>query len=402
MKQTFLSGATLAALVMLVALPLVFILLQAIFPHFSAGSLGDAFGGIPALLADPQLPAMLGGTLWIAAGVALVSVMIGLPLGILRGMFSLPLPRLWDLLFLIPFLTPPYISALSWMLALQSQGYLQQLTGWQLNDLLFSRSGIVLVMTFNIFPVVYFAVSRSLLASGTRLAVVARVHGASAWRAFWHVTLPMLSPALAAGMLLAFTLAIEEFGVPAVLANPPQMPPRTHRLLLVEVAGERWIADVGFGGQTLTAPIKLLADIPQQTPHGSYRLVHEGDEWTLQFNHHEHWQSMYHFDLGRQYASDYVMGNFWSAHWPQSHFRHHLLMCRHLPDGGKMTLTNFHFTHWENNHVVEKVDFADVSALYEALQTRFGLGVDDPKHGFSEAALAAVMAAFDTHPEAGK
>ena len=187
-----------------------------------------------------------------------------------------------------------------------------------------------------------------------------------------------------------------------VLANPPQMPPRTHRLLLVEVAGERWIADVGFGGQTLTAPIKLLADIPQQTPHGSYRLVHEGDEWTLQFNHHEHWQSMYHFDLGRQYASDYVMGNFWSAHWPQSHFRHHLLMCRHLPEGGKMTLTNFHFTHWENNHVVEKVDFADVSALYEGLQTRFGLGVDDPKHGFSEAALAAVMAAFDTHPEAGK
>lgn len=105
------------------------------------------------------------------------------------------------------------------MLALQSQGYLQQLTGWQLNDLLFSRSGIVLVMTFNIFPVVYFAVSRSLLASGTRLAVVARVHGASAWRAFWHVTLPMLSPALAAGMLLAFTLAIEEFGVPAALGS---------------------------------------------------------------------------------------------------------------------------------------------------------------------------------------
>ncbi|MGL4661822.1 ABC transporter membrane protein [Klebsiella variicola] len=219
MKQTFLSGATLAALVMLVALPLVFILLQAIFPHFSAGSLGDAFGGVSALLADPQLPAMLGGTLWIAACVALVSVMIGLPLGILRGMFSLPLPRLWDLLFLIPFLTPPYISALSWMLALQSQGYLQQLTGWQLNDLLFSRSGIVLVMTFNIFPVVYFAVSRSLLASGTRLAVVARVHGASAWRAFWHVTLPMLSPALAAGTLLAFTLAIEEFGVPAALGS---------------------------------------------------------------------------------------------------------------------------------------------------------------------------------------
>src|SRR5690606_5356046 len=111
------------------------------------------------------------------------------------------------------------IAALSWMLVLQTNGYLQQLTGISLNDLLFSKTGIVLVMALSIFPVVYFAVSRSLLASGQRLARVARVHGASAGRAFWHITLPMLSPSLAAGMLLAFTLAIEEFGVPAALGT---------------------------------------------------------------------------------------------------------------------------------------------------------------------------------------
>ena len=219
MKQRLISAGTLAALLVLVALPLLFIVLQAIFPQFSAGSLGGAFSGVSTLIADPQLPTMLGGTLWVACGVALMSVVIGLPLGVLRGLFTIPLPRLWDLLFLIPFLTPPYIAALSWMLMLQSHGYLQQLTGWDLNDLLFSRVGIVLVMTLNIFPVVYFAVSRSLLASGQRLAIVARVHGASAWRAFWHITLPMLSPALAAGMLLAFTLAIEEYGVPAALGS---------------------------------------------------------------------------------------------------------------------------------------------------------------------------------------
>ncbi|NRE87548.1 iron ABC transporter permease [Klebsiella michiganensis] len=236
MKQKLISAGTLAALLVLVALPLLFIILQAIFPRFSAGSLEGAFSGVAALIADPPLPMMLGGTLWVACGVALMSVLIGLPLGVLRGLFNLPLPRLWDLLFLIPFLTPPYIAALAWTLLLQSNGYLQQLTGWDLNDLLFSRSGIVLVMTLNIFPVVYFAVSRSLLASGQRLAIVARVHGASAWRAFWHITLPMLSPALAAGMLLAFTLAIEEYGVPAALGSRAG-------LLMLTVGIEKKLAD---------------------------------------------------------------------------------------------------------------------------------------------------------------
>ncbi|MEW5561112.1 N-hydroxyarylamine O-acetyltransferase [Enterobacter asburiae] len=187
-----------------------------------------------------------------------------------------------------------------------------------------------------------------------------------------------------------------------ILANPPQLPPRTHRLLVVELAGERWIADVGFGGQTLTAPIRLQADKEQTTPHGVYRLLNEGNDWTLQFRHHDRWQSMYIFDLVQQYFSDYVAGNFWSAHWPQSHFRHHLLMCRHLPDGGKLTLTNFHFTHQENGHAVEQLNLPDVESLYLLLQDKFGQGVDDPKNGFSLADLAAVMAAFDTHPEAGK
>lgn len=219
MTSRILPLLTVALLLILVALPLLFILLQALFPALAQGSLAGAFTPVTRLLADPQLPALLRGTLTTGLSVALLSALIGIPLGTLRGLFHLPLARLWDLLLLIPFLTPPYISALSWMLALQHNGYLYQAIGVDLNDLLFSQSGITLVMTLNIFPVVYFAVSRSLLASGQQLAIVARVHGASAWRAFWHVTLPMLLPALAAGVLLAFTLAIEEYGVPAALGS---------------------------------------------------------------------------------------------------------------------------------------------------------------------------------------
>ena len=253
MKQKFITLTTVTLLAILVALPLLFIILQAIFPQFSAGSLSGAFSGIAPQMQDPQLPAMLGGTLWIAAGVALLSAVIGLPLGVLRGLFNLPAPRLWDLIFLIPFLTPPYIAALSWMLVLQTNGYLDQLTGINLNDLLFSRSGIVLVMTLNIFPVVYFAVSRSLLASGQRLALVARVHGATAWRAFWHITLPMVAPALAAGMLLAFTLAIEEYGVPAALGS-------RSGVMMMTVGIEKKLADwpIDLPGASLLSMVLII------------------------------------------------------------------------------------------------------------------------------------------------
>ncbi len=42
--------------------------------------------------------------------------------------------------------------------------------------------------------------------------------------------------------------------------------PRSHMLLLVEAAGDKFIADTGFGGLTLTAPIRFVADQMQETP----------------------------------------------------------------------------------------------------------------------------------------
>jgi hypothetical protein len=183
---------------------------------------------------------------------------------------------------------------------------------------------------------------------------------------------------------------------------PIQVATTGHSKVMIPLKPEVDIDALSPDLNALTAPIRLVSDLVQTTPHGEYRLLQEGDDWVLQFNHHQHWQSMYRFDLCEQQQSDYVMGNFWSAHWPQSHFRHHLLMCRHLPDGGKLTLTNFHFTHYENGHAVEQRNLPDVASLYAVMQEQFGLGVDDAKHGFTVDELALVMAAFDTHPEAGK
>ena len=53
--------------------------------------------------------------------------------------------------------------------------------------------------------------------------------------------------------------------------RPAMMPPQlNHMVLLVDVDGVPYLADVGFGGQVLTAPLRLRADVEQQTPDGRY------------------------------------------------------------------------------------------------------------------------------------
>ena len=95
-------------------------------------------------------------------GVALGCFVFALPLAVLRGLTDLPWGGLWDLLFLIPFMVPPYIGAFAWVLTLQPAGYSTQLLGFNLGSLLFSLPGIIIVMTLHLFPVVYFALSRTL------------------------------------------------------------------------------------------------------------------------------------------------------------------------------------------------------------------------------------------------
>ena len=216
----FLPFIIITVLTILVVVPLFFIILQSLFPALATEGFSQPFTPIINLFSDPELPPLLGNTLLLGLGVAMLSALIAIPLGALRGLFNLPFARLWDLLFLIPFLIPPYIAGLSWMLTLQPNGYSWQLLRISPGEAIFSLGGIICIMALNLFPVLYFAVSRSMAANGNRLADVARVHGASAWQAFFRVTFPLSLPSIAAGVLLVFTLSIEEYGIPAALGTP--------------------------------------------------------------------------------------------------------------------------------------------------------------------------------------
>jgi iron(III) transport system permease protein len=225
MKANGIGGAAPAAwlaaagLVILVAVPFVAIVLQGIFPSLGQGSFAAPFSQMIATLGDSALLTMSRNTLILGLGVVMLSALLAVPLGVCRALYKVPFASVWDVLLLVPFMIPPYIATLGWILTLQPRGYLQQIAGFNLAPVLFSLFGMTFVMAMNTFPVVYFAVSRTVEAVGSRYADVGRVFGASPARAFWRVTLPLSAPGLAGSLMLVFAAAIEEYGTPAALGG---------------------------------------------------------------------------------------------------------------------------------------------------------------------------------------
>ena len=73
------------------------------------------------------------------------------------------------------------------------------------------------------------------------------------------------------------------------------LPAQTHQVLSVRLpdgAGP-YLVDVGFGGQTLTSPIRLLAGPVQQTRHEPYRLLEHAEGFELQAEIGGGWQPLY-------------------------------------------------------------------------------------------------------------
>ncbi|EUB97449.1 ABC-type transporter, integral membrane subunit [Rhizobium sp. CF080] len=225
MKANGIGGAApaawlaIAGLVLVVAVPFIAVVLQGIFPHLGQGSFAGPFSSLLATLADSALIGMAGNTLLLGGCVVLASAVVAVPLGVFRALYRIPYAPFWDVVLLVPFMIPPYIATLGWIMTLQPRGYLQQLVGFNLAPFLFSLFGMTLVMAFNTFPVVYFAVSRTVEAVGSRYADVGRVFGATPARAFWRITLPLSAPGLAASLMLVFAAAIEEYGTPAALGR---------------------------------------------------------------------------------------------------------------------------------------------------------------------------------------
>lgn len=152
---------------------------------------------------------------------------------------------------------------------------------------------------------------------------------------------------------------------------------RTHMLLHVDLADGIYIADVGFGGLTLTSALRLEAYAPQSTPHESFRLGQaKGDGYVLQARLGNEWKALYTFDLQRQLPVDFEVANWYLSNHPQSHFVTGLMAARALPRL-RLALRNNLFTKHHLNGENEQRTLATPTELREVLTDQFGIRLPD-------------------------
>jgi N-hydroxyarylamine O-acetyltransferase len=159
-----------------------------------------------------------------------------------------------------------------------------------------------------------------------------------------------------------------------VLWNAPEeaIRPRSHMLLKIDLDGESHIADVGFGGMTLTAPLRLVADLEQSTAHEPFRLVKTDDGFKLQARLGAAWKSLYRFDLQPQFDADYEVSNHYTSTYPTSHFRSTLIAARPVP-GARYALSNNQLTIHHIGGPSDKRVLGSLQEVRQALESMFGL-----------------------------
>src|SRR6266487_2874267 len=220
------SGTFVLLLGLLVLLPMFWLALTSLRDDAKLFTLGN----YRQIFTDPSFLKPLFTTLWTSAAVATLCVGIAAPMAWLVSRTDLPAQRTLRMLILASFVTPPFLGAFAWVLlggpnaGLINQWYYATfgLKPFEAQPLLniFSAGGMVFVMALYTFPYVFTFVANGLDLIPGELEEASAILGVPAWRTALDVTLPLVTPALLAGFLVAFLQSMTLFGPPAILALP--------------------------------------------------------------------------------------------------------------------------------------------------------------------------------------
>lgn len=174
--------------------------------------------------------------------VTLLCIVIATPLAYIMTVFKIKGKTFIQILILISSMQPPFIGAYSWILLLGRNG---AITKWMKHTFnisipdIYGFTGILLVLTLELVPLIYMYVSGALKSIDNSLLEAAESMGCTGLKKLRKVTMPLILPTILAGSLLVFMRALADFGTPMLIGEGYRtVPVLIFNEFISEVGGE--------------------------------------------------------------------------------------------------------------------------------------------------------------------
>lgn len=176
------------------------------------------------VLSNPSTWTALYNSLYTSGLGTLLSLLLGSLFAFCLALTNIRLKQMWVFLFMLPMMIPPQVTALSWLQLFGPGSILLNSIGLAPSfgspNPLYSAEGIALLLGIQHAPLVFLALRTQLQCLPKEQIEAARLNGASLWRVFVDIVLPLCRTALWAGAAIAFVSALGNFGIPAMLGIP--------------------------------------------------------------------------------------------------------------------------------------------------------------------------------------
>ncbi|WP_234992345.1 ABC transporter permease [Roseisalinus antarcticus] len=175
-------------------------------------------------LQSPSLQRALWNSVQSAGLSAFCATSLGTALALVIGLTDVRARGLLVFLILLPMMIPPHVTAIAWLQALGPGSPLLGALGLAppagSPHPMHGLGGLVTLLTIQHAPLVFLILRATLRSFPRELVEAARLSGAGMGRILRRIILPLLAPALLAGFMLAFTAALGNFGINALIGVP--------------------------------------------------------------------------------------------------------------------------------------------------------------------------------------
>jgi ABC-type Fe3+ transport system, permease component len=208
--------------------------------------------------------------------VTIVTMILGYPLAYFYNMYEIRFKGFLQVVIILCAMSAPFVGAYAWIQLLGRAGiitsFLRNTTGFDAMPTIYGFNGIVLVLSLQLFPLVFLYISGALKKIDNSLIEASANLGVTGLRRFFRVIIPLTMPTIFAAALLVSMRAFSDFGTPVLIGEG-------YRVFTVEIYNQ-FLGETGRN-YNFAAAISVIAIVITSSIFLSQKILSEKFSFTM-------------------------------------------------------------------------------------------------------------------------